>query len=98
MRIEARLDLHGMTQDEAYSALRRFVPGSRLRGRRCILVITGHGRTSGGILKTMVPRWLNEPGLRQDLLAVTAAQPRDGGGAALYLLLRRNRALNQVDE
>jgi DNA-nicking Smr family endonuclease len=91
--IEARLDLHGMTQDEAYCALHRFVPGSRSRGRRCVLVITGHGRTTGGILKTMVPRWLDEPRLRQDLLAVTPAQPRDGGTAALYLLLRRASGL-----
>ena len=87
--IEARLDLHGMTQAEAHRALNGFVSGSRAIGRRVVLVITGHGRISGGVLKEAVPRWLNEPGLRQHLLAIARAQQRDGGAGALYLLLRK---------
>jgi DNA-nicking Smr family endonuclease len=87
--IEARLDLHGMTQAEANRALAGFVAGSRVIGRRCVLVITGHGRISGGVLKTAVPRWLNEPDLRGHVLAITPAQQRDGGTGALYLLLRK---------
>jgi DNA-nicking Smr family endonuclease len=87
--IEARLDLHGMTQEEAHRALAGFVAGSRALGRRVVLVITGHGRTSGGVLKAAVPRWLNEPDLRHHLLAIARAQPRDGGSGALYLLLRK---------
>ncbi len=87
-QVEARLDLHGMTQEEAHRALSRFVVGSRNAGRRCVLVITGHGRATGGILKSAVPRWLGDPGLRPHLLALSPAQPRDGGTAALYLLLR----------
>ena len=87
--VEGRLDLHGMTQAEAHRALSGFVAGSRALGRRCVLVITGHGRISGGILKAAVPRWLAEAELRRHLLAINPAQPRDGGSAALYLLLRR---------
>jgi DNA-nicking Smr family endonuclease len=87
--VEARLDLHGMTQAEAYRALARFVAGSRAAGRRCVLVITGHGRMSGGVLKAAVPRWLDEPELRPHLLAIMPARQRDGGAGALYLLLRR---------
>ncbi|HEX3864283.1 MAG TPA: Smr/MutS family protein [Stellaceae bacterium] len=87
--VEARLDLHGLTQAEAHTALAHFVVRSRNIGRRCVLVITGHGRITGGILKAAVPRWLGETDLRPHLLAVTPAQPRDGGTAALYLLLRR---------
>src|SRR4029077_20094392 len=52
--VEARLDLHGMTQAEAHRALSGFVAGSRAAGRRCLLVITGHGRMNGGILKAAV--------------------------------------------
>ena len=89
--IDARLDLHGMTQAEAHAALARFVAGSRGGGRRCVLVITGHGRSSGGILKQAVPRWLNEPGIRRHLLAIAPAQPQHGGSGALYVLLRRMR-------
>jgi DNA-nicking Smr family endonuclease len=87
--IEARLDLHGMTQDEAHRALNGFVVRSRAIGRRVVLVITGHGRFSGGVLKAAVPRWLNEPGLRRHVLAITPARPHDGGTGALYLLLRK---------
>ena len=87
--IEARLDLHGMTQPEAHRALQGFVSGSRAAGRRCVLVITGHGRSSGGILKSAVPRWLHEPDLRRDVLAIAPARPQHGGSGALYLLLRR---------
>lgn len=87
--IEARLDLHGMTQEEAHRALKGFVAGSRRLGRRVVLVITGHGRSSGGVLKSAVPRWLNEPDLRPHVLALTPARPRDGGSGALYLLLRK---------
>ena len=87
--IEARLDLHGMTQAEAHAALAGFVSGSRAADRRCVLVITGHGRVSGGILRQAVPRWLNEPALRRHLLAIAPARPQHGGHGALYLLLRR---------
>ncbi len=87
--IEARLDLHGMTQEEAHRALNGFIVRSRAIGRRVVLLITGNGRISGGVLKAAVPRWLNEPGLRGHLLAVTPARPRDGGTGALYLLLRK---------
>jgi len=87
--IEARLDLHGMTQPEAHRALQGFVSGSRAAGRRCVLVITGHGRMSGGILKSAVPRWLHEPDLRRDVLAIAPARPQHGGDGALYLLLRK---------
>jgi DNA-nicking Smr family endonuclease len=87
--VEAHLDLHGMTQAEAHRALSGFVAGSRRAGRRCVLVITGHGRMSGGVLKQAVPRWLGEPELRPHILAIAPAQPRAGGSGALYVLLRR---------
>lgn len=87
--VEAHLDLHGLTQAEAHRALSGFVGGSRRAGRRCVLVITGHGRMSGGVLKQAVPRWLGEPELRPHILAIASAQPRAGGSGALYVLLRR---------
>jgi DNA-nicking Smr family endonuclease len=87
--IEARLDLHGMTQAEAHRVLFGFVAGSRTAGRRCVLVITGHGRISGGVLKSAVPRWLHEPEMRRHVLAIAPARPQHGGAGALYVLLRR---------
>jgi len=100
--IEARLDLHGMTQDQARRQLDGFITQAHDRGLRAVLIITGKGlkpRASEaglwdpepGVLKTQTPRWLNEPPNRARVLAFTQAQPRDGGSGALYVLLRRHR-------
>jgi DNA-nicking Smr family endonuclease len=91
--IEARLDLHGMTQTEAHRTLTEFVQASTAAGRRCLLVITGRGlgREQPGILRDTVPRWLDAEGLRQQILAVATAQPHHGGAGAFYVLLRRRR-------
>jgi DNA-nicking Smr family endonuclease len=94
--VEARLDLHGMTQDEAHRALAGFIRGALADGMRCVLVITGRGKIGGGVLRAAVPRWLDEPELRPHLLAIATAQPRDGGAGALYVMLRRTRAAQRV--
>jgi DNA-nicking Smr family endonuclease len=92
-KIEARLDLLGMTQVEAHRALCAFIATSRDAGLRCVLVITGRGlgQRGPGILKSSVPRWLEEPELRRQILAIAPAQPQHGGSGATYLLLRRSR-------
>jgi DNA-nicking Smr family endonuclease len=88
--IEARLDLHGMIQDEAHPALTRFIAESHAAGRRAVLVITGKGTREGaGVLRRAVPRWLAEAQCRPYVLAIESAQPRHGGDGAFYVLLRR---------
>ncbi len=91
--VEAALDLHGHTQDQAHAALERFLSKAQARGLRCVLVITGKGTTkeAGGVLRAQVPRWLNEPANRARILAFDYAQPKDGGLGALYVLIRRKR-------
>ncbi|TAN46607.1 MAG: DNA mismatch repair protein MutS [Rhodospirillales bacterium] len=91
MAIEGRLDLHGLTESEAHGALNRFLAMSRALGRRCVLVITGKGAEGKGVLRTALPRWLNTPDMRPLVLAVSQAQPKDGGTGAFYVLLKRNR-------
>jgi len=91
MEIEASLDLHGLTQDRAHTRLRRFLFQADAQGRRCLLVVTGKGRTGPGVLRRAVPLWLNDSELRPLILAVTPAQPHHGGEGALYVLLRRRR-------
>ncbi len=92
--VEARLDLHGYTQDQAHAALGDFLGESQARSLRCVLVITGKGTTtdSGGVLRAQVPRWLNEPGNRARVLAFDYAQPKHGGLGAIYVLLRRKKS------
>jgi DNA-nicking Smr family endonuclease len=89
--IEQTLDLHGRTQDEAHRALARFLAAAQAAGCRCVLVVTGKGLGSGGTLRHMVPRWLNEGANRELIVAFTPAQARHGGSGALYVLLRRHR-------
>lgn len=101
MPIDATLDLHGMRQDEAHAALTAFIAQGFARGHRCVLVITGKGKTGKtsedlweakpGILKRRVPDWLADPSLNPKILKTTPAQPKHGGEGALYVLLRRNR-------
>lgn len=101
MALDARLDLHGMNQGEAHEALKRFILSSYAAGHRCVIVITGKGRTGKtsdeffdyepGVLKRRVPEWLDDPSLKPYILQISDAQPRHGGAGALYVLLRRKR-------
>ena len=90
-RIEASLDLHGMTQDEAHPALHDFIKRAYAGGKRCVLVITGKGADGEGVLKRMAPEWLAQSAVKDLILKTAPAQPRDGGEGALYILLRRKR-------
>ncbi|HIJ42922.1 MAG: Smr/MutS family protein [Rhodospirillales bacterium] len=92
--IEASIDLHGMTQDEAHRALAAFLEGAQTASRRAVRVITGKGLRPGGgigVLRAAVPRWLNEAPNRRRLLAFSQARPKDGGEGALYVLLKKKK-------
>jgi DNA-nicking Smr family endonuclease len=97
LKPEGRIDLHGMTLAEAHPALVSFILGSRAKGRRFVLVITGKGRVTddfapmparAGRLRHDVPRWLSLPPLAGAVLQVTPAHQRHGGEGALYVYLR----------
>lgn len=89
--IEGKIDLHGRTQNEAHDALLHFIERAHKAGKRNLLVITGKGMTQSkaGILKSIVPRWLNEPIFRRLVLAISQARQEHGGEGALYVLLKR---------
>ena len=89
--IEARLDLHGLTAAEAERRLGRFVAQAACAGVRCVLVITGKGSEGKGVLRRLVPLWLKAPPLSGQILAISQARQADGGGGALYVMLRRKR-------
>lgn len=94
LKIEGRLDLHGMTRAEAHGELGHFLEDAHDSGRRCVLVITGKGvREDGavGVLRAAVPGWLNQAPNRARVVAFCRAVPRDGGDGALYILLKRKR-------
>ncbi len=87
--IEARIDLHGMTQAQAHRELGGFLFDSQAMGRRSVLVITGKGAGGEGVLREAVPRWLNEGDNRRMVRAFSHAAPKDGGEGALYVLLKK---------
>jgi DNA-nicking Smr family endonuclease len=93
------IDLHGMTQAEAHSVLIQFLYRAQASGHAIVLVVTGKGSgglsdvtdSHRGVLRRMVPHWLTLPDLRAVVLGFEEAGPRQGGGGALYVRLRRPR-------
>lgn len=101
---DATIDLHGLTQAQAHARLLSFVRRAYEHGFRCILVVTGKGaprplrddahftmpeRSRAGVLRLMVPRWLEEE--RALVVGVQSAHQRHGGAGAFYAYLRRKR-------
>jgi len=91
LTLDARLDLHGLTQHEAYNLLLHFVRSAQARGLRHVLVITGKGTSSGsdGVLRHAVPHWLATAPFRLYVSAMEDAARNHGGRGALYIRLRR---------
>lgn len=90
--IDATLDLHGLSREQAHMALSGFIRAYYSQGARCLLVITGKGYRDGtGVLKELLPHWLDEPGLRPYVLALDTASGKHGGSGAYYILLKRRR-------
>jgi DNA-nicking Smr family endonuclease len=103
MEPDARIDLHGMTQAAAHRTLFTWLAAAHSRGYRLVLVVTGKGNpkndenapwmmSAHGVLKQMVPRWLNEPELAALIASVQPAHVKHGGDGALYVYLRKTRA------
>ena len=91
--IDARLDLHGMTQMRAHRALTGFLHRAHHDGLTFVLVITGKGRSGGesGVLRRQVPEWLSLPEFRAFVVGFEEASIGHGGEGALYVRIRRAR-------
>jgi DNA-nicking Smr family endonuclease len=100
--IDARIDLHGLTQAEAHAALLRFLHRAQAEGARFVLVITGKGAPASagarhaapgerGVLRRQVPLWLGLPEFRCCVLGFDGAHVGHGGDGALYVRLRKTR-------
>jgi DNA-nicking Smr family endonuclease len=96
--IDARIDLHGMTQSEAHDALLRFLRRAQSDGAKIAIVVTGKGggglrggQREPGVLRRQVPMWLALPEFRPFIVGFDEAHVSHGGEGALYVRLRRAR-------
>jgi len=94
VRVESRVDLHGLNARTAHVAVRRTLERAHAEGQRCVLVVHGRGSHSpeGPVLRAFLLRWLTESRVAPFVMAFASARPRDGGEGATYVLLRRSRA------
>jgi DNA-nicking Smr family endonuclease len=93
--IDARLDLHGMTQTRAHRVLSDFLHRAHADGLTFVLVITGKGKmgleSERGVLRRQVPQWLSLPEFRTLVVGFEEAHIGHGGAGALYVRIRRVR-------
>ncbi|MDX5595087.1 Smr/MutS family protein [Pseudovibrio sp. SPO723] len=100
--IDARIDLHGMTQHQAHDRLRGFLYQSQASGHSLVLVITGKGASPDsapygdmrGVLRRMVPQWLSLPDFRSFVVGFEQAHASHGGEGALYVRIRRRKGVS----
>ncbi len=90
--IESHLDLHGLALSDARLLLEQFIRDSLFQGRGCVRIVHGRGHHSADeqpVLKANVQKWLCSRRLGRYILAYTSARLHDGGGGALYVLLKK---------
>jgi DNA-nicking Smr family endonuclease len=88
--IEATLDLHRLTIEQASHEVRQFIKEAAAYDLRTLLIVHGkghHSESPGVVLKTYVNSWLPE---FTDVQAYVSSQARHGGLGAAYVLLRKS--------
>lgn len=87
--VDARLDLHRMTVEQAREEVFGFIREAQQYDLRSLMIVHGrgsHSRSGPAILKSHVNQWLPE---FEEVQAFVSAQPRDGGVGAVYVLLKK---------
>lgn len=88
--IDYKIDLHGLTIDEAYNKIRLLFNKAELNNYRCLLIITGKGlHSQNQTIKQSIIEWFKEPFFSNKIIKYTDAQKIHGGSGAIYVLLKR---------
>ena len=85
LAIQAGIDLHGLTREQAAATVDEFLLRCLARGQRCVRIVHGKGT---GVLKSKLRKWLPQ---RDEVLAYCEAPAHDGGSGALLVLLKAGR-------
>ncbi len=96
-QIEARLDLHRKSVDEARREVFQFVKDCMRYDLRTVLIMHGKGdrnENRDAVIKTYINRWLPE---FEEVLAFHSAQKHHGGTGAVYVLLRKSDKEKQLN-
>ena len=93
-KVEAVLDLHGVTEKEAFEKVCDFIKQSYNQKKRCLIIVTGKGMddtlfSERGVLRKSVPNWLSHSEIAPLILGYRNPSEALGGAGALYILLRK---------
>ncbi|HTM63310.1 MAG TPA: Smr/MutS family protein [Gammaproteobacteria bacterium] len=93
--IEAVLDLHRKTVEEARSEVNRFLTECINHGIKCVLMIHGKGKPGAApALKNQLNYWLRQA---HPVLAFCSSAPKHGGNGAIYVLLKSFNEENKLE-
>ncbi|MCA0370894.1 MAG: Smr/MutS family protein [Proteobacteria bacterium] len=93
---QARIDLHGLTQRQAFEEVHQFITKCAEKGLREVLIITGKGLKGAptpGVLRASLPGWLEDPLLRPMVGSFSQARICHGGSGAFYVFLKKPKPL-----
>lgn len=95
-RVEATLDLHGVTEKAAFDAVCDFIKSAYNSSKRCVMIVTGKGWDDApfsgkGVLRKSVPEWLSHSEISSLILGFRNPSEAMGGAGALYILLRKKQ-------
>lgn len=93
--IDATLDLHGLTAESAYESFLQFIQMAVQSRYRTLLIITGKGRNGEGVLRQLLPHWLDNMTIYGWVQNYDKAAARHGGEGAYYVRLRRQDAKDE---
>lgn len=92
---DGRIDLHGLTQQEAYHTLFDYIENAWYSGKKILLVITGKGNLGRGVLRENVPAWLASAPFLPLISEFGESHSNHGGNGALYVRIRRSPNLGK---
>jgi len=93
-QMDARLDLHRKTVDQARQDVFRFIEDAMKYDLRNLIILHGKGEKEAtpALLKSWTNKWLRE---FDDVIAFHSAQQHHGGTGAVYVMLRKSERKKQ---